>query len=405
MHDRKDLTLPTTWITGSPTRLTSVKVAEDEQSSPVSIVILAKDEERCIARCLDSVIGQDFDDIIVLDTGSTDNTAYIVGDYIAHGVRLLRTPWANSFAHARNRGIDAVGRGWIVFLDADEWLTEEAARRLRPCLMSLSRLENVSRLTFAPEIVHVDRGEYTHDLPRIFKADSAIRFRGQVHEYPVIAQGSPTPVEVITVDIQMNHDGYSPAVVMDKNKRKRNLDLLAAARLDDPDNPRWWYFTVRDGLAVHDHSELLSLCERLKELAGRPTDTGDRRSAHDYYRLALGSACQRLSAMGDWLTVYRNCEDLPGADAFYFRTIRELLGGMVTGAGLIEAIRRRSDEELTTESVVDPSGRHLDAVIVALLEQLNQGTKSKEYRELCAPWTDSFFEESRLRPHYRQPSL
>src|SRR5438132_11045659 len=94
----------------------------------VGIAILTKDEERCIARCLDSVTGQGFADILVVDTGSTDRTVDIVAGH--DGVRLVQVPWAGSFAAVRNHAISTIEAEWVVFVDADEWLPPNCAASL-----------------------------------------------------------------------------------------------------------------------------------------------------------------------------------------------------------------------------------------------------------------------------------
>jgi hypothetical protein len=397
-HGHDEPADPRRWITKLFPPLTTVNFGDSPKTCSVSVVILAKDEERCIARCLDSVTGRGLDDIVVVDTGSVDNTLRIVDGYRDRGVRLIRLPWSNSFARARNFAIDTIATGWIVFLDADEWMTERSAEQLRICLAELSRIEDVSRLAFAPEIVHVDRDEYSGDVARIFKADSAIRFKGPVHEYPVITGGTDEPVGVVGLDIEFYHDGYDRSVATSKNKRQRNLALLEAARADDPHNPRWWYFTIRDGLPVLDHAQLVDACAVMRSLTNEPTKTGDRRSSSEYHRLALGTACQCFAAMGDWASVHRYCDELPSVDAHYFRTIPELLGGAVTERDLLQAIRLRGNDELVSNSVIDSTGRHLDAIIIALLEKVRGDTAAKQYQELCHPWNDVFFDHSRMRP-------
>lgn len=362
-------------------------------SSHTTIVILARDEERCIGRCLDSVTGRDLGDILVVDTGSVDKTLSIVDGYRDRGVRLVQTQWAHSFANARNAAIAAVRTGWIVFLDADEWFTEEAVTRLGPTLADLDT-HDVSRAVFAPSIVHVDRGEVSSDVPRIFKADTGIRYVGAVHEYPVV---KGEPVDVIGVDLPINHDGYERSVTIEKDKRKRNLRLLEAARISDPDNPRWLYYTIRDGLPVLDHERILELCTALKNVASNPPRTGDRRDAGTYLHLALASACQRLVTMGDWPTVHQYCDELPTVDAHYFRTMFELLSGALTSRDLMRTISLRGDEQLIHASAIDPSGRHVDALIVALLERFRDEVEAKQYLDLCHPWSDVFFDRSRLR--------
>ena len=66
-------------------------------SATVSLVMIVRDEERCLARCLDSVAGV-VDELVVVDTGSTDDTVRIAR---AAGARVLHEPWHDDFAAAR----------------------------------------------------------------------------------------------------------------------------------------------------------------------------------------------------------------------------------------------------------------------------------------------------------------
>jgi glycosyltransferase involved in cell wall biosynthesis len=92
----------------------------------VSVIIPAYNAGGCIGRAIDSVLGQSYSDyeIIVIDDGSTDNTAEVVGQY-GHEVRYIYQKNAG-VAVARNAGV-ATARGcWIAFLDADdEWLPDK----------------------------------------------------------------------------------------------------------------------------------------------------------------------------------------------------------------------------------------------------------------------------------------
>ena len=123
----------------------------------------------------------------------------------------------------------------------------------------------------------------------------------------------------------------------------------------------------------------------------------DRRGATEYYHLALGAACQRLVTLGDWRTVHQYCDDLPTVDAHYFRTMFELLSGSLTNRDLMRTITLRGDEQLILASAIDGSGRHIDALIVALLERFRDDVEAQQYLDLCTPWSDVFFDRSRLR--------
>ncbi|MFI6294908.1 glycosyltransferase [Nonomuraea sp. NPDC050790] len=388
------------WIRRLFPPLTALGTASTPVECPVTVVVLARDEERCLARCLDSAVGRGFDEILVVDTGSVDKTLDIVEEYARQGVRLVRCPWTDSFADVRNFAIETVGAGWIVFLDADEWLDEGSADRLRACLTSLSAIPDLDRMVFSPIIQHVDRDGFLDDVARIFKAESGIRYRGAVHEYPAL---SGKPVNMAGLDLLFHHDGYDAAVIDGKDKRGRNLRLLGAAMEAEPDSPRWVYFMIRDALPLLEHAQLLELCETLRDLVRREPVTDDRLDARHYYRRALGVACQGFAAMGDWATLHRYCDDLDrldghdNPDAHYFRSVAELLNGVATQSDLLLTMRIRRDEKLVETSAVDKAGGHLDALLAELLNRVKGESDGDRYRGMCEPWTDVFFERSILR--------
>ena len=97
--------------------------------------MIVKNEARSLARCLDSVAPW-VDKMIVLDTGSTDDTIAIAR---AHGAEVYERRWTNDFAAARNAALAHSDADWNLVLDADEWLTSGGeipagtAPRFAPC--------------------------------------------------------------------------------------------------------------------------------------------------------------------------------------------------------------------------------------------------------------------------------
>ena len=89
-------------------------------SPPVSIAatLIVRNEARCLARCLESVAPW-VDKMVVLDTGSTDDTVAIAQ---AAGAEVHHLPWPDSFSIARNHVLDLADSDWALMLDADEWL-------------------------------------------------------------------------------------------------------------------------------------------------------------------------------------------------------------------------------------------------------------------------------------------
>ena len=94
----------------------------------LSLAMIVKDEEQCIKRCLDSVVDL-VDEIVIVDTGSTDKTIEICRSYNA---QVFPYPWNNNFAEARNFGLDKVTKDWVLWLDADEEVAPENRCSLSP---------------------------------------------------------------------------------------------------------------------------------------------------------------------------------------------------------------------------------------------------------------------------------
>jgi (heptosyl)LPS beta-1,4-glucosyltransferase len=96
--------------------------------TPLSVIVVTRDEEEFIARVIDHI---DFaDEFVVVDSGSTDRTREVA---IAHGARVVEQDWRGWPAH-RNRAAEAATNDWVLFLDADEIVTPELARSIRQAL-------------------------------------------------------------------------------------------------------------------------------------------------------------------------------------------------------------------------------------------------------------------------------
>ena len=92
----------------------------------LSVILIAKDEEACIARALRSVDWAD--EIVVVDSGSTDRTVDIARE---HGAKVTVTADWPGFGPQKNRALDLATGDWVLSLDADEWLTAESAEEIR----------------------------------------------------------------------------------------------------------------------------------------------------------------------------------------------------------------------------------------------------------------------------------
>ncbi|HJN34803.1 MAG TPA: glycosyltransferase family 2 protein, partial [Prochlorococcus sp.] len=93
----------------------------------LSLSMVVRNEESCLGACLTSVKGF-VDEIVVVDTGSTDATVAIAE---AAGARIEHLPWPGDFAPARNAALNLTTGDWVLVLDADEQLRAEAISGLQ----------------------------------------------------------------------------------------------------------------------------------------------------------------------------------------------------------------------------------------------------------------------------------
>src|SRR3954468_22822872 len=107
----------------------AVRQAKPATGLTLSLCMIVKDEEEWLGRSLPAV-NPAVDEMIIVDTGSTDRTVEIAEEF---GATVLHHEWTGDFSAARNVSLEAASGDWIIYLDADEVLVEEDAERLRAC--------------------------------------------------------------------------------------------------------------------------------------------------------------------------------------------------------------------------------------------------------------------------------
>ncbi|WP_019851158.1 glycosyltransferase family 2 protein [Desulfitobacterium sp. PCE1] len=188
----------------------------------LSACMIAKDEEKNIARCIESYRDV-VDEIVVVDTGSTDKTIEIAE---ALGAKVYHYQWNNHFADAKNYALDRAKGDWIIFLDADEYFVKDTALNIIPLIRRLPsqykaiacKMKNIDYTNgkLLDEITHI----------RIFRRDRNIRYKNSIHECLFYKVKNKT-IEAFLADekeLLIHHEGYS---LSDRGKKsKRNLELL-----------------------------------------------------------------------------------------------------------------------------------------------------------------------------------
>lgn len=215
----------------APRARRAAALAQPAEGLTVSLCMIVKDEEAMLGRCLGAV--RDWvDEIVVVDTGSTDRTVEIARE---HGARVLHHEWENDFAAARNVSFAAATGDWLLYLDADEVLVDGDGPRLRELLGRTWR-----EALFLVETNHTgdleDGTATTHDAMRLFRNRPTRRFAGRLHEQIQDVPGYlPERLEVSTVRIE--HFGYLGEVRARKDKVTRNRDLIERQFAEGEDTP------------------------------------------------------------------------------------------------------------------------------------------------------------------------
>ncbi|MGG3799023.1 tetratricopeptide repeat-containing glycosyltransferase family 2 protein [Metabacillus fastidiosus] len=189
----------------------------------ISLCMIVKDEEQYLDKCLQSVTGK-VDEIVIVDTGSTDSTKEIAKKYDA---KLYELEWKADFSHARNFSIKNATSDYILIMDADEHLDEK--EDLQKTLQSkqdyyMVRIKNY--LSSGRSILH--------PAVRLFKNISKLYYYGKIHEHLNIEDPSLN-LTFKYADFIIHHDGYKEEVYEDKKKHKRNIKILLEEVESNPD--------------------------------------------------------------------------------------------------------------------------------------------------------------------------
>ncbi len=197
----------------------------------VSLCMIVRNEEAHLARCLASVADL-VDEMVVVDTGSTDQTRQIAA---RAGARVFEFTWQDSFAAARNESLRYATGDWIFWLDADESLDQDNRKRLADLFKKLPS-ENVAYLMRQlSRLADASHARAQVDQVRLFRNHPEIRWEYRVHEQILPAvrrQGG----KLQSTDVIIAHEGFADPA-RQQAKVVRNLRLLEQELAQRPADP------------------------------------------------------------------------------------------------------------------------------------------------------------------------
>lgn len=144
----------------------------------ISLCMIVKDEEKVLARCLESIKFL-VDEIIIVDTGSADSTKEIAKQYTD---QIFEIPWKDDFAWARNFSFSKANMDFCMWLDADDVIDEENQKKFQKMKEALSEETDVVMMKYAVSFDENGKAVFSYYRERILKNDGSFRWAGRVHE-------------------------------------------------------------------------------------------------------------------------------------------------------------------------------------------------------------------------------
>jgi len=289
----------------------------------LSLCMIVKNESKTLEKCL-AFARPHIDEIVIVDTGSTDGTQAIARRYADVYDEIV---WPGSFALARNHSLNLATSDFILILDGDEYIEQPAAwKRIRESLGLLdyaAMLLPVKNLLGEANVVEAD----VFWQERILRNHPDIRYMGSVHNQvmeAIAAHAKQTGRQIVRLDAEIVHTGYALSEPEMVKKYKTRIDLLR----QEYDHPRSDIYRAYYGYQL---GLIYYIMRRNEEAARlfRSIDYSKLTPENAYYTRLLGAQTE--------MRLQRYPETLVHCNEMLALNPREPVGYYLTGIALIRA--------------------------------------------------------------------
>jgi len=232
-----------------------------KESFTLSVVMIVKDEEEYIGRCLDSLQILGYEELIIVDTGCTDRTVEIAQKY--PNVKIYEFEWVHDFSAARNFSIAQATQEWCMWIDADMYFLKEDALNLRNILRN--RLYQAQHNAFSLMLRNVDTDD-GWNLARLWRRSEGFLFECPVHEILSPMPDKPDGMRLISLDVTLQHDRDGHVGGLEYH------DLLLKWLEDKPEDQRALFYMAKHCHLMATQAELPEAAEKLYDEALRYYD-------------------------------------------------------------------------------------------------------------------------------------
>lgn len=326
--------------------------------APLSITacVIVKNEAKNLPRWL-KCVKQLTDDLVVVDTGSTDNTVAIAE---AGGAKIYQFPWIGDFAAAKNYTLEKAGGTWIVFLDADEYFSDQDCPQVLELIRESHSTPEILGFIFPVICIDQDNnGAFLNAFPqiRVFRNQPTLRYVGKVHEHLINSQRD-RDYRMEALNHRIYHTGYSTSVI--EGKLKRNLAILLAQEGEKHSDHYGYMAECYYGLGEYELA--LACIEKVIDL----NDDAYRSRDNRVYAIRLEclskldrSDGEILAALRDTELIYPDRPEFVAIVADHFWRKRDYLRTKKYAEKCLDSCRRHSAKAVTEANIMlsDMTGR------------------------------------------------
>ncbi|MBP2627631.1 MAG: glycosyl transferase family 2 [Firmicutes bacterium] len=228
----------------------------------VTLCMITKNEEDYITCCIDSVKHL-IDEVIIVDTGSTDRT---IDKALQAGARVFNYNWQQNFAEARNYALDQAAGDWILVLDADETLEYVDIEGFNNLLVA-SHIEGY--FIEIESVIGNGEEKMFDQVVRLFRNKPHYRFSGAIHEQVIGSIRQFNSEEALgCTDFKIIHRGYLNERIAAQQKHIRNMEVINQALIDNPYDPFLRYSLgieyIQQGKIAQANEQLSKSLQKLK---------------------------------------------------------------------------------------------------------------------------------------------
>ncbi|MCX4749336.1 glycosyltransferase [Kitasatospora sp. NBC_01287] len=251
----------------------------------ISLCLIVRNESRHLADCVASARAE-VDRVLIVDTGSSDGTQEIAREL---SDEFHAIPFEGDFSRARNFVLDRVTTPWVLFLDADERLTENA-RLSEHC--DDREGSTTGGMTLLRYNFFADGGFFPTRELKLFRGGPDIRYERIVNE-SVAPSLQRAGHAVDDLPVILNHFGHCRPLAERTAKAERYLDLFTKAQAEDPDDAFYPAFVALISRTLGDFA---SAAEHITRALDAAPDNPVIRLFHGHVLRASGSAAEALDA-------------------------------------------------------------------------------------------------------------